>query len=226
MDNIPTPQLTEMCRKESERYRRGRSGGRGYCYELFRRAIVDRNQEAWTAIYKQYRRLVGKWVGGPADRIEERVNQAFAKFWRAVNPDSFCNRFSTIGKVMTYLQMCARSVRTDEHRRRERHQMLTSLNEATASTGNPMSKHVIDNIVRQELFAYIEQQLNDEEERVVIHLSFKVGLAPRQIAQERPDVFADAAAVRRAKERVVRRLSNDLRLQNWWKSQTPLSKSD
>ncbi len=99
MENIPTPQLTEMCRRESERYRRGQSGERGYCYELFRRAIVDGDQQAWRAIYEQYRRLVGTWVGGPADWIDERVNHAFAKFWHAINADGFCTRFSTIGDL-------------------------------------------------------------------------------------------------------------------------------
>jgi hypothetical protein len=78
--------------------------------------------------------------------------------------------------------------------------------------------------VRQELFEHIEQRLKDEQERLVIRLSFKVGLVPRHIAQECPDTFADAADVRRVKERVVRRLSNDLQLQAWWERQTRLGK--
>lgn len=224
MDDKLTRDLAEMCREESARYRRGRSGERGTCYELFRRAIVDRDQDAWRAVYDQYRRLVGKWVSGPTDRIDERVNRAFAKFWHAVDPQSFSRKFTTIGKVMAYLQLCARSVRIDEHRREEKRQLLVSLEDARASTGDTTSKPAIDNVVRQELFATIEQRLKDEQERLVIHLSFKVGLAPRHIAQECPDVFADAAEVRKVKERIVRRLSNDLALQDWWKRQTRLGK--
>jgi hypothetical protein len=72
--------------------------------------------------------------------------------------------------------------------------------------------------MRQELFAYIGQRLKNEQERLTIYLSFKMGLPPREIAQACPNVFDDAAEVRKVKERVVRRLSNDLQLRNWWES--------
>lgn len=226
MDDNTIRELAQDCREESTRYRRGRSGERGACFELFRRAIVERDQDAWDALYVQYRRLVGKWVGGPADRIDERVNRAFAKFWGAVDPDSFSNRFNTIGKVMSYLQLCARSVRIDGHRRNEKRRLLVRLEDARASTGDTTSRPALDNVVQQELFATIEQRLKDEQERLVIHLSFQVGLPPRHIAEECPDIFADAAEVRKVKERVVRRLSNDLALQDWWKRQTRLGKRE
>ncbi len=218
--------LARLCREESARYRRGHSGERGACLELFRRALVERDQDAWDALYVQYRRLVGKWVGGPADRIDERVNRAFAKFWHAVDPESFSSEFITIGKVMSYLQLCARSVRIDSHRREEKRQLLVRLEDTRASTGDTTSRPALDNVMQQELFATIEQRLKDEQERLVIHLSFQVGLPPRHIAQECADVFADAADVRRVKERVVRRLSNDLALQDWWKRQTRLGKRE
>ena len=40
---------------------RCRAGGDEDCWELFRRAVVENNQQAWDALYVQYRRLVGKW---------------------------------------------------------------------------------------------------------------------------------------------------------------------
>lgn len=217
MNKIPVTELAELCREESEWYRRGRPDDRGHCYELFRRAIVDRDQEAWTAAYEQYRRLVGKWVNGSADQIDERTNQVFAKFWQAVDPQNFTSRFTGIGKVMAFLQKCAYSVCIDKRRREKKHQLLTSLRGATVGTGDTTSEQTIDNIMLQELFERVEQQLHDEQERLVFHLSFKVGLKPTQIAQEHPDVFTDAKEVRRIKERVNLRLKSDLRLQEWWR---------
>ncbi len=85
-------------------------------------------------------------------------------------------------------------------------------------TANP----AIDKVVQDELFAYIEEQLRDDQERLVIHLSFRVGLAPRLIAREYPEMFDSIAEIRRIKERVVLRLSTDLRLRDWWNPPTRL----
>jgi DNA-directed RNA polymerase specialized sigma24 family protein len=224
MNGTPIQDLAEMCHEESDRFRSGRSGERGYCYELFRRAIADGDQTAWNAVYEQYRRLVGKWVDGPSDRIDERVNCAFAKFWHAVEPQSFSSDFTSIGKVMSYLKTCASSVCMDDQRREERRQLLVSMDDTNVGTGDTTSRRAIDDVVRQQLFALIEQRLKDDQERLVVDASFRVGLAPRQIAEAYPDVFQDAAEVRRVKERVVRRLSNDIALQDWWKSENHLGK--
>jgi hypothetical protein len=79
--DIPTTELAQLCREESERYRRHRRDDGDHCFELFRRAIVDRDQQAWTGVYEQYRRLVAKWVDGSPDQVDERTNRAFEKFW-------------------------------------------------------------------------------------------------------------------------------------------------
>jgi RNA polymerase sigma factor (sigma-70 family) len=216
-DEIATTELARMCREESERYRRGRHGERGRCFELFRRAIVGRDQGAWTAICEQYWRLVIKWVNGPPDEVDARANRAFAKFWEAVPSETF-GKFDGIGRIMSFLRKCARSVSIDEHRREEKHKLSVSLESVTAGTGDTTALRAIDNVLLQELFERIEGRLRDEQERLVFRLSFQVGLMPRQIAQEYPDQFVDVGEVRRIKERVVLRLSTDPRLREWWES--------
>lgn len=228
-DQIPTPELAQKCREESERYRRGRSDARGHCYELFRRAIVDRDQRAWTAVYEQYRRLVAKWVNGPPDQVDDRIHEAFERFLRAVKPQTFTNRFAGIGKVMAYLRVCARSVRVEKAREDDRRERAEGLWQYQADVVGRQSdspdEQALEHVLSQELSEHIEQCLNDEQERLVVHLSFKVGLMPRQIAQEHPDRFANVEEVRRVKERVVLRLSSDPRLQSWWKNQIRLGKN-
>jgi DNA-directed RNA polymerase specialized sigma24 family protein len=179
---------------------------------------VEREEGAWSALYLQYQRLVGKWVGSPPDRIDEYVNRAFDKFSHAVDPESFSSKFPTVEKVMAYLRMCARSVRIDAHRREEKHQLLVNLEDIRTSTGDTTSQQAIEGVMRQELFSHIEGRLKDKQERLVMHLSFKMGLAPREIVRVCPDTFDSVAEVRRVKERIVRRLSNDLQLQDWWAS--------
>jgi DNA-directed RNA polymerase specialized sigma24 family protein len=222
--DIPTTELAQLCREESERYRRHRRDDGDHCFELFRRAIVDRDQQAWTGVYEQYRRLVAKWVDGSPDQVDERTNRAFEKFWQAVVPQTFASKFADIGKVMAFLQMCARSVSIDEHRREEKHRLAGDLEGVQASTEDTTASHAMDNIWFEELFKHIEGRLRDDPERRVFHLSFRVGLSPKQIVQQYPDQFSDVTQVRRIKERVVRRLATDPQLQAWWRNSTRLGK--
>jgi DNA-directed RNA polymerase specialized sigma24 family protein len=213
---VSTPELAEMCREESERYRRQRPDDRGHCYELFRRAIVERDERAWDSLYVQYRRLVARWVDGPPDRVDERVNGTWLRFWKAIDPSTFPRKFAATGKIIKFLHTCAHSERIDERRREEKQQRLADLQDVTAETKDTTAAPAMDNVLLNELFTHVEKQLRDEQERLVIHLSFRVGLAPRQIARECPGAFADVAEVRRVKERVMLRLSTDPRLQGWW----------
>jgi RNA polymerase sigma factor (sigma-70 family) len=216
-----TTELTDLCREESDRYRRGQPNDQGHCYELFRRAIVEQDQEAWTAVYEQYRRLVGRWVSDPSDRIDQEVNAAFAKFWQAIDPRSFVSKFTEIGKVIAFLQLCARSVHVDAQRKEERIARLIDLEPATGETRHIPSDQALDTVFRQELFETLEHWLRDEQERIVFQLSFKVGLRPREIAQNHPGLFTNINEVRRVKERVVLRLSTNPQLRAWWEDANP-----
>lgn len=216
-DGAPLTELAQKCREESERYRRGRSDERGHCYELFRRAIVDHDQQAWAAVYEQYRRLVARWVTGSPGPVDDRIHEAFERFLRTVNPQTFTTDFSGIDKVMACLKMCARSVSIDQYRRDEKRAFVVALEDVTTKTGDSTDSQALDNVMLEELFSYIEGRLKDEQERLVFYASFRDGLMPRMIAAEYPDHFADVAQVRRIKEKVVLRLSTDPRLQAWWK---------
>ncbi len=223
-DEISTIELARMCYKESERYRRRRPDDGGHCFELFHRAIANRDQQAWAAICEQYWRLIARWVNGPPDQVDARVNTTFARFWQAVPPRNF-SKFSGTGKLMAFLRACARSVRIDEHRRQKRRN-LVGLEDAPLEVDDTTAPQAMDNVSRRELSAHIKRRLRDEQEHLLFDLSFTVGLKPRQIAQEYPDHFTDVAQVRRIKERIVLRLKNDLRLQEWWKGQVASEKVD
>ena len=210
-----TAELARRCYTENERYRRSQHPDRGDCFELFRRAIVEGDADAWAAIYQQYERLVAHWVNGPSERVEERVNEVFARFWRNVRPAHFARDFAGIGPLMEYLRMIARSVRIDDHRREARHQLLTLLEVSNVHTEG-IESGVIESITQQDLIAHVQQLMYDETERLVLYYSFVEGLKPRHIAQLCPDLFPDVAEVQRVKERIVLRLSNDPRLRACW----------
>src|SRR5262245_34424784 len=54
--------LALHCATESERFYHGRSHDTRFAYELFRRAVVERDELAWEHVYTHYSPLVEGWV--------------------------------------------------------------------------------------------------------------------------------------------------------------------
>ena len=84
--------LIRRCAQEMLRFRKQKPYDPWHCYELFRRALVERDEAAWAAIYKQYQRLVRFWIGTSGDDADALVNQAFAKLWQGIDTDCLTHR--------------------------------------------------------------------------------------------------------------------------------------
>ena len=54
--------LAHRCAEETQHYLQQQSHDPRYCFELFRRAVEDRDQVAWEIICVQYEPLVAGWV--------------------------------------------------------------------------------------------------------------------------------------------------------------------
>src|SRR5450755_3115929 len=84
---------------------------------LFTLAIVQDNQEAWTALYTLYRPLVISWVMQHSQArfvaddgdVTSLIDGAFVKFFQAVTPEKLRN-FHSLGALLRYLRLCAQSV--------------------------------------------------------------------------------------------------------------------
>ena len=207
--HLTVDQLAGRCREESGWSGRKPADGFSSCWELFRRAIVKDNQQAWQALYAQYRRLVGKWGVGANLELDDLVNETFARFWQGVRDRDFSSRFPTMKSVMGYLKRCAKTLAIDEARRRK-HQQLIQKALAAKENGvdSPPDKVALERVFTQELRAYLYSKMQDEDERVVFW-SYCIGLKPGEIARQHPDRFADARKVYRIRERIVRRLAED-----------------
>ena len=213
--HLTIDELATQCREESGRPGREPAGGFSSCWELFRRAVVKNDQQAWQALYAQYRRLVGKWAAGADLELDDLVTEAFARFWQGVRNHDFAVRFPTIETVMGFLKRCARTLAIDDARRRE-HQRL--IQEALATERNwaydPPNDVALEQVFSQELRDYLYSQMRDEQECAVLEAYCK-GLKPREIAEQYPDLFANVGQVYRVRERIVSRLAADPMVQKW-----------
>ncbi len=212
--------VIEGCHQEAQRFRAGQPGDEGYCLELFRRAIEQSDQEAWTAIHHQYYRLVAHWIGARQD-ADELIQLAFTKFWRTLRGRRVFRRFSSIGAVLAYLHKCALSARLDLERQeqRERHKLP---NLAPLAHTPAIDDAAIGNVTRDALRAnvrrWLQENVKDPKEQQVIFLSYDLGLSPAEIARRYPEQFGDVETVRRIKERVLARLRRAAAFIKWLES--------
>ena len=208
-------EIIEGCREETARFHRKERGSTGFCYELFRRAVVESCQESWNAIDTQYRSLLLRWAEGNSGDAEDMVQLAWEKFFKAMTEERFL-RFPGIAHILAYLRRCVNSVTIDHWRKiKKERSNLTALGVIDPTQATPLQQTVLDGIVNRQHVERVYSRLKDRQERLVVYLNFELGLKPAEIAQLYPDVFPSARDVSRVKERVIRRLSNDPTLRGY-----------
>jgi DNA-directed RNA polymerase specialized sigma24 family protein len=205
-------ELAKRCQEETIRFLKKKPGPVGACFELFRRAVAEKCQEAWEAVHAQYRDLMLRWAGDCSDvpcDAEDVAQRAFEKLLKAVKPETFA-RFAGIESVLAYLRRCVTSVHIDRQRIAERERLaLAALRADNPPQAVSPEDVALERIVNGECAARIYSQLKDERERLVAYLNLELGLKPKEIVCLRPDEFPTERDVYRVRERVVRRLSQD-----------------
>lgn len=211
--------LVRYCTRESEAFYRGQPYDSAFSYELFRRALVERNDAAWEQLYLHYAGLVEGWVrrttafGQSGESADFFVSGAFARFWRAVTAERFAD-FPSLAALLNYLRLCASSVVIDSVRSRTWSETQSAEEGAELSdTHAAPETEVIDQLERAAFWQCVNAQLADEAERAVIFDSFVLGMAPRMIARRRQNLFADVSEVYNIKRKALLRLgrSNEVR---------------
>lgn len=215
---LDLPTLMQHCATESERFYRGQEHDTRFSYELFRRALVERDEGAWEELYRHYSGLVEGWIrrcaafSSSGESCEYFVVGAFAKFWRAISPERFA-AFPSLASLLQYLQLCATSVVIDNVRANS--WSGTLLEETLTLERNPgksPDEEAMHRLDREEFWRFIDAQLHSETERVVVYGSFVLGLTPRAIQARHPDLFATVNDVYNVKRNVLGRLSRNQQL--------------
>jgi hypothetical protein len=213
-------ELARCCSEESNRFVRQEISNDRYCLELFRRAIVKRDDDAWACVYQQYAPLVLTWVtqqrcSAPLlgqDGGAPFVNAAFAKFSQALTPAKMEN-FTSLAALLKYLKMCVRSVVADEIRSRQARQFEEALEsiECERAVADPADDVVAD-IAARSLWQVVQAELKGEEERVLVYLAYVHAMKPAEISSLQPELFPTVDVVYRVKRNVMERLRRSRRL--------------
>ncbi len=214
--------LAHECQKETERFYKSGSSDDRFCFELFRRAIVDRLQQAWELIFSQYTPLVTGWVTRhPAfhQSAEEReyfVNRAFERMWHAMSPEKF-SRMANLKALISYLKLCVHAAVIEHVERRTNKaewsetDMENDVN--TYSSGDTASSAVESAMTATTIWELISQVAKDDSDLVLARCSFVYDMKPAEVVDHYPELFADVKQVYRQKENLLARLNRHAGLQ-------------
>jgi DNA-directed RNA polymerase specialized sigma24 family protein len=204
--------LADECADQTARFFSQVKYDTGYCYELFRRAIVGRNSYAWEKVYLIYQPLVAGWVRrhsgqvAAGEEVDYFVNCAFEKIWSAMHAEKF-NRFQDLAGLLYYLKMCVHSVIVDHNRGK---QVKTVALEKFAHLPPPdvpiIEKSVTDELEKERLWQIVISLLQDEKELIVVGSSFLYDLKPSEIYAAYPDQFESLGELYRVKRNLLNRL--------------------
>ena len=181
-------------------------------YELFRRAIVEREEQAWNLLYQHYLPQVCKWVqrtAGFAASGEESdyfANRALQKFWTAFSAEKFAAS-RDLAAILQYLKLCAHSVVIDA--------MSAPKSLGLDYVGLTIPSFVsewLDAEERQCFWALLLHILKDERERLLLHHRYVLGQRPQQIVADLPMHFANVDEVYRLLQSILGRLRRDKRV--------------
>jgi hypothetical protein len=208
--------IAHRCAQESDLFFKRQPHDPCYCFELFRRAIVHSNQQAWELLYRQYHPLVLGWVhrhdlfASSGEEADYFVNGAFEKMWTRLTPTTF-DRFPDLKSILRYLQMCVNSAIVDAARSREQVTRLEDVEPAlvVSSSKTAGQGEAFVDLERAELWGWLYAQLKDVKEEQAVYGTYVLGLKPQELFSHYRNTFRDVNEVYRVKENVLDRLRRD-----------------
>jgi DNA-directed RNA polymerase specialized sigma24 family protein len=166
-------------------------------YELFRRAIVEHEDEAWAAIAARYRSLMIAWaarcpaVHAAGECCEDLADQALARAWMALTPERFA-RFPSLAALLAYLRACVTATVIDAARSRSAYdRTFQHIDDANGHT----EYAAFARLEREELWQLVMSLTTTEAERVALRERFVYGHPPRVIQARHPALFSDVTVV-------------------------------
>lgn len=203
---LDVPSLAQKCREQTDRFFRRATADNQYCFELFRRAILYKNEYAWSLLIRQYTPLATGWVlrheqfPQMADSADEFVSRAFLQFWQALDSEKF-TQFASLEALLRYLKMCTWSAVAMEARKKRVQSVELDDARTVVSGADPSATLQSD-----ALWDAIQAVCKNDAERHVAECAFVFEMKAGEIASAYPELFQSVKQVYRVKENLTARL--------------------
>jgi DNA-directed RNA polymerase specialized sigma24 family protein len=180
-------------------------------YELFRRAILYRDADAWAAIHARYHPLLASWAYRGAHAYTDEwpadiADHALARAWAALTPERFAE-FPTLARLLGYLRTCVKTTAIDSARAQAASERAWK--KVDADEPNTPEQIVLGNLDRDTLWQTVIAAANTLSERVTLIESCVYNLPPRDIQARHPELFPDIGSVYTTKRNLFNRLQRN-----------------
>ncbi|MBV8695445.1 MAG: hypothetical protein JO183_08165 [Ktedonobacteraceae bacterium] len=209
-------ELADACTREMENYRLGAVHDDQYWLELFHRAIVEGDSEAWQMVQERLTPTVMRWMRHHHKRSsaclleseENYVALAFARFWQATVHNRQL-QFTSFAAVLHYLYASLNGAILDTLRTYT-HSQEVALPELDFA-GEPSVEDDNDT----DLLEVILKFLPNPKEKRLAYLLFHCGLKPREIVLHCPREFETVKDIYRMRRNIIERLQRQIELIRW-----------
>jgi hypothetical protein len=178
-------------------------------FQLFRRAIEERDEQAWAEATTHFRPQMIGWVSCSSvsapirECYSDIADNAFARAWVALASKSFA-RFPTLAALLGYLRTCVTSAvidcaRADLHF--DRMSQVVVVDDVVAP-----EQIMIDQLDRDELWRLASSAAQTVQERCILVASYLYNLPPLAILERYPHLFANVGEVYATKRNLLCRL--------------------
>lgn len=180
--------------------------------EIFQRAIVEGDQQAWALLQDQFSEVVRGWIrrhpkreiAMRLDSEENYIAQAFERFWQATAYKQDL-QFTSLPAALSYLRASLNGAIMDTLRMyaRPREAYLSEPGYEGASVSE-------DRDEGGELWEALKSLLPQPKERYLAYLLFYCGLKPREVVRYCSQEFQSVQDVYRLRRNIIERLARNI----------------
>jgi DNA-directed RNA polymerase specialized sigma24 family protein len=214
-EQLPLDVLLQEAHQEISRFRGKQKTSNMAAFEVFRRALLLRDDGAWVSLYQLYAPLVEAWIllhcrGSSIDahELDGLVNETFAKFASAIDARRW-QQFPETRNLLAYLKCCAVTVAADEGRQQQRRSREASL-DAIDLEQSPLledpAETVINHLVLRDLWQAAGGIVTCEQERLILEQHYALGVPLRELPSGYPQLFPTIDGVYSIKRNLLQRL--------------------
>jgi DNA-directed RNA polymerase specialized sigma24 family protein len=212
-ERLPVVELAQQCAEETVRYYRNEAIDGRYGYQLFRRAIVFRDDQAWREVERVYRGQLERWARGnrlyphAGEDAEALANRALENLWRRVDARGFAG-FPNLSSILGYLQRSVYNLVIDAARMRTREQQRAeALGQSLAGRAVLSAQgHALDRVRAHELWSSVRDHCRNERELRIAYCYLVLSLKPSDIQALFPTMFASTSVINATLATLLKRL--------------------
>ncbi len=201
-------QMIEQCKRETEKYFMRKETNSQYCFEVWRRAIMNNSELCLTALFQIYAPEVRDWANlfyhsWNHEPIDALVNLAFMRTIKNFRADT--TKMRSLGETLCYLRACTFSVVRESQRRRHINTVKeVDIPETYSSPHNEFSE-----LARNAVWKRMCELLTQQTDRLLAYLLFFGEYKPAEISQRYPFYWDTGQKVSHRKLAIVKILMSD-----------------